>query len=187
MGNGNDSILEAYLFETNSLLEQLDSLVLAAEEKDSFSEEDVNTIFRIMHTIKGSSAMMEYSSLMTIAHRAEDLFAIVRDKSMEIVPEALRPALFDLLFQIIDFFRGEIERIENGQPLTQTIDSLLQKVNSFIQQIQNGAAAAPAEVPRRRRRPRRIPVRQPSPASPMLSRSSLTRVPAWRTCGHSCL
>ena len=26
MGNGNDSILEAYLFETNSLLEQLDSL-----------------------------------------------------------------------------------------------------------------------------------------------------------------
>ena len=101
MGNGNDSILEAYLFETNSLLEQLDSLVLAAEEKDSFSEEDVNTIFRIMHTIKGSSAMMEYSSLMTIAHRAEDLFAIVRDKSMEIVPEALRPALFDLLFQII--------------------------------------------------------------------------------------
>lgn len=52
MGNGNDSILEAYLFETNSLLEQLDSLVLAAEEKDSFSEEDVNTIFRIMHTIK---------------------------------------------------------------------------------------------------------------------------------------
>ena len=61
MGNGNDSILEAYLFETNSLLEQLDSLVLAAEEKDSFSEEDVNTIFRIMHTIKGSSAMMEYS------------------------------------------------------------------------------------------------------------------------------
>ena len=34
MGNGNDSILEAYLFETNSLLEQLDSLVLAAEEKE---------------------------------------------------------------------------------------------------------------------------------------------------------
>ena len=25
MGNGNDSILEAYLFETNSLLEQLDT------------------------------------------------------------------------------------------------------------------------------------------------------------------
>ena len=119
MSNSNDSILEAYLFETNSLLEQLDSIVLASEEKDSFSEEDVNTIFRIMHTIKGSSAMMEFNSLMTIAHRAEDLFAIIRDKSMDVVPEGKRPELFDLLFQTIDFFRQEIEHIENDEALTE--------------------------------------------------------------------
>ena len=75
MSTGNDSILDAYLYETNTLLEQLDSIVLASEEKDTFSEEDINTIFRIMHTIKGSSAMMEYRSIMTIAHRAEDLFS----------------------------------------------------------------------------------------------------------------
>ena len=80
MGTGNDSILEAFLFETNGLLEQLDSIVLAAEQEDTFSDEDINTIFRIMHTIKGSSAMMEYDSLMTIAHRAEDLFAIIRTR-----------------------------------------------------------------------------------------------------------
>lgn len=78
MSTGNDSILDAYLYETNTLLEQLDSIVLASEEKDTFSEEDINTIFRIMHTIKGSSAMMEYRSIMTIAHRAEDLFSIIR-------------------------------------------------------------------------------------------------------------
>ena len=99
MSTGNDSILDAYLYETNTLLEQLDSIVLASEEKDTFSEEDINTIFRIMHTIKGSSAMMEYRSIMTIAHRAEDLFSIIRDKSMDIVPEANRPELFELLFQ----------------------------------------------------------------------------------------
>ena len=111
MGTGNDSILDAYLFETNSLLEQLDSLVLAAEQQDSFSEEDVNTIFRIMHTVKGSSAMMEFQSLTTIAHRAEDLFSIIRDRSLDVVPETLRPELFDLLFQTIAFFRGEVEHI----------------------------------------------------------------------------
>ena len=113
MGTGNDSILDAYLYETNTLLEQLDHIVLASEEKDTFSEEDINSIFRIMHTVKGSSAMMEYNSLMTIAHRAEDLFAIIRDKTMDVVPEALRPELFDLLFQTIDFFRQELEHIEN--------------------------------------------------------------------------
>ena len=143
MSTGNDSILDAYLYETNTLLEQLDSIVLASEEKDTFSEEDINTIFRIMHTITGSSAMMEYRSIMTIAHRAEDLFSIIRDKSMDIVPEANRPELFELLFQTIDFFRQEIDHIENGQPLTENIDSLLQKVNTLIQQIQNTGAPQP--------------------------------------------
>ena len=146
MSTGNESILDAFLYETNSLLEQLDSIVLAAEQQDSFSEDDVNTIFRIMHTIKGSSAMMEYNSLMTIAHRAEDLFSIIRDKGMGVVPESLRPELFDLLFQTIDFFRGELEHIENEQPLTEDIDTLLQKVNRLIDQIHSGeqAPAAPA-------------------------------------------
>ena len=152
MSAGSDSILDAFLYETNTLLEQLDSIVLASEQQDSFSEEDINTIFRIMHTVKGSSAMMEYNSLMTIAHRAEDLFAIIRDKTMDIVPEALRPELFDLLFQTIDFFRQELEHIENEQPLTEDIDTLLQKVNRLIEQIRSGgqppeAAAAPADQP----------------------------------------
>ena len=146
MSTGNDSILDAFLYETNTLLEQLDSIVLADEAENNFSEEDVNTIFRIMHTIKGSSAMMEYNSLMTIAHRAEDMFSIIRDNSMTVVPEAMRPALFDLLFQVIDFFRNEIERIENGQPLSTDIDTLVGKVNSFITQIKNGGEPDPGAL-----------------------------------------
>ena len=144
MSAGSDSILDAFLYETNTLLEQLDSIVLAAEQQDSFSQEDINTIFRIMHTVKGSSAMMEYNSLMTIAHRAEDLFAIIRDKTMDVIPESLRPELFDLLFQTIDFFRGELEHIENEQPITENIDTLLQKVNRLIEQINSGGQAPEA-------------------------------------------
>lgn len=147
MSSGNDSILEAFLYETNTLLEQLDSIVLTAEQQDSFSEDDINTIFRIMHTIKGSSAMMEYNSLMTIAHRAEDLFSIIRDKTMDVVPESLRPELFDLLFQAIDFFRGELEHIENEQPLTENIDTLLGKINRLIDQIHSGGQPADAGDP----------------------------------------
>lgn len=138
MSTGSDSILDTFLYETNTLLEQLDSIVLAAEQQDSFSEDDINTIFRIMHTIKGSSAMMEYNSLTTVAHRAEDLFSIIREKGMDVVPEQLRPDLFDLLFQTIDFFRQEMEHVENDQPLTENIDALVQKVNTLIDQINSG-------------------------------------------------
>ncbi len=135
MSTSTDSILGAFLYETNSLLEQLDSIVLEAEQQNDFSQDDVNAIFRIMHTIKGASAMMEFNSLMKIAHRVEDMYAIIREKSMDIVPQETRPALFDLLFQSIDFFRQEVSHIENEEPLSEDIGDLLQKVNSIIDQI----------------------------------------------------
>ena len=145
MGSGNDSILDMYLYETNTLLEQLDGILLAAEQADTFSQDSVNEIFRIMHTVKGSSAMMEFTSLMTVAHRIEDLFFIIREKTMEAVPEALRPELFDMLFQAVDFFRGEIEKVENGEALSESIDSILDKINSLVNKIQNGNAAPAVE------------------------------------------
>ena len=141
MGSGNDSILDMYLYETNTLLEQLDGILLAAEEADTFSEDSVNEIFRIMHTIKGSSAMMEFNSLMTVAHRIEDLFFLVREKSMDVVPEQTRPELFDMLFQAVDFFRGEIEKVENEEPLSQSIDHIVNKINSLIDKIQGNSSA----------------------------------------------
>ena len=54
-----NDILDMYIYETNSLLEQLETIVLDAEKENTFSQDNVNEIFRIMHTIKGSSAMME--------------------------------------------------------------------------------------------------------------------------------
>lgn len=148
MGSGND-ILDTYIYETNTLLEQLESIVLAAEKADTFSQDDVNEIFRIMHTIKGSSAMMEYDTLTTISHRIEDLFFIIRENTMSVVSEENRPALFDLMFQSIDYFRSEIDKIEAGQPLDKNIDSFLANINSLIAKIkgepeENEAAPAPA-------------------------------------------
>ena len=148
MGNGNE-ILDTYIYETNTLLEQLESIVLEAEKVDTFSQDDVNEIFRIMHTIKGSSAMMEYDTLTTISHRIEDLFFIIRENTMSVVSEENRPALFDLMFQSIDYFRSEIGKIEAGQPLDKNIDSFLANINSLIAKIkgepeENEAAPAPA-------------------------------------------
>ena len=146
MGNGNE-ILDMYIYETNTLLEQLENIVLEAEKADTFSQENVNEIFRIMHTIKGSSAMMEFGTLTTIAHRIEDLFFIIRENTMSVVSEANRPALFDLVFQSIDYFRGEVEKVEANEPLDEDIDSFLSNVNSLISKIKGEDAeeAAPQQ------------------------------------------
>jgi len=134
MGSGND-ILDMYIYETNTLLEQLETIVLEAEKADTFSQENVNEIFRIMHTIKGSSAMMEFDTLTTVAHRIEDLFFIIRENTMSVVSEANRPALFDLVFQSIDYFRNEVEKVEANQPLDLDIDTFLSNINTLIAKI----------------------------------------------------
>ncbi|MGD9475817.1 MAG: Hpt domain-containing protein, partial [Eubacteriaceae bacterium] len=61
--SGNDSILEMYIFESETLLDQLDEILLQSEENEELTPEDINEIFRIMHTVKGSSAMMEFETL----------------------------------------------------------------------------------------------------------------------------
>lgn len=135
MDNGMDNMLDMYLFETNSLLEQLDELLIEAEKAGDFTVDDVNEIFRIMHTIKGSSAMMEFSSLMQIAHRIEDLFFFIRENGLESLDTSHKSTLFDLMFRSTDMLRAEVAKVENSEPLSDNVDSLTQEINTFLKKI----------------------------------------------------
>lgn len=136
MDNTTDSLLETFLFETNSLLEQLDERLINAEKAGSFTEDDVNEIFRSMHTIKGSSAMLEFQSLMEVAHHIEDLFFYIRENGMDTLDEEQKSDLFDLMFQSMDRLSADIIRVENNQPLDADITDFTDKINSFLKRIQ---------------------------------------------------
>ena len=142
MDNGTDSMLDMYLFETNSLMEQLDELLIEAEKVEEFSTDDVNEIFRIMHTIKGSSAMMEFTSLNQIAHHIEDLFFYIRENGMDSIAPELKKSLFNLMFKSTDMLRTEIEKVENNEPLTENIDNIIGEINSFLNKISNTSSVA---------------------------------------------
>ena len=135
MDNGMESMLDTYLYETNSLLDQLDEMLVADEKNGDFSSDDVNEIFRIMHTIKGSSAMMEFGSLATITHHIEDLFFYIRDKGIDSLNPEHKKELFNLMFRSEDYLRGEIAKVEEGSPLTENIDSFAKEINDFLKKI----------------------------------------------------
>ncbi|MFT4107907.1 MAG: chemotaxis protein CheA [Lacrimispora sp.] len=135
MDNGMDNMLDMYLFETNSLLEQLDELLIEAEKAGDFTVDDVNEIFRIMHTVKGSSAMMEFSSLMQIAHHIEDLFFFIRENGLDSLDSSHKSILFDLMFRSTDMLRAEVSKVENNKPLSDNVDNLTQEINSFLKKI----------------------------------------------------
>ncbi|MCI9380404.1 MAG: chemotaxis protein CheA [Dorea sp.] len=137
-----DNMLEMYLYETNTLMEQLDELLIEAEKNEAFTTNDVNEIFRIMHTIKGSSAMMEFSTLMEIAHHIEDLFFYIRENGMDSLDESHKNDLFNLMFQSTDALRVEVEKIENNEPLSSNIDQIIANINSFLEKISSSGNSA---------------------------------------------
>lgn len=73
-------MLELFIFETYQLIDQLEQALLDFEKGNKL-EDSINEIFRIMHTIKGSAAMMLYDNISTLAHSMEDLFFICERKN----------------------------------------------------------------------------------------------------------
>ena len=139
-----EGMLDTYLLETESLLDKLDEMLIADEKVGDFSTDDVNEIFRIMHTIKGSSAMMEFTPLSNIAHHIEDMFFFIRDKGIDSLNGDQKSELFDLMFRSEDFLRGGIEKVKAGEPLDENVDAFAAQINGFLTKISGKGGDAPA-------------------------------------------
>lgn len=102
-------MLEVYLLEARQLTDQLNDYLMEAEKNNRFAEEDIHGIFRVMHTIKGSSAMMGLSQLAALAHKLEDIFAYYREEIGSL--DNPKQELFDLVFAVSDHISEEMERM----------------------------------------------------------------------------
>ena len=74
-----EGMLDMFIFETEQGLENLENICLESKDVGEFDEDNVNEIFRIMHTIKGSSAVMMFQNIATLAHKLEDVFYFIRE------------------------------------------------------------------------------------------------------------
>ena len=126
--SGMEAMLDMYFFETNSLLEQLDEILLRTEQANAFESDDIQEIFRIMHTIKGSSAMMGFDNLSVLAHKAEDMFFVIRENPDVITDVSF---VYDLVFQVSDSYKAQIEALQNnvnGEYERMDFDGLIDKL-----------------------------------------------------------
>ncbi len=142
MDNINETLLATFLFETNSLLSSLDDLLLRAEQEGDFSVDDVNEIFRSMHTIKGASAMMEFQPLMELSHHIEDLFFEIRENGTGIFNESQKSVLFNLLFKCTDRLRQDVEKVEASESLINDIEPLIEEIDNLLNEVKGGGSVS---------------------------------------------
>ena len=124
----NEPMLELFIFESTQLIEQMELLIIANEKSSSYAAEAINEIFRIMHTIKGSSAMMLYNNISTLAHSMEDLFFVLREDKPQNVDYS---KLSDLLLEGLDFIKVEIAKIRNGDEADGDASALIKNLSVF--------------------------------------------------------
>ncbi len=145
-GIGREPMLDLYLFEASQLMEQLEGILLGSEKNGTMTTDQVDEIFRIMHTVKGSSAMMMFNGIAALAHKVEDLFYFIREKK----PRKYNHAeVTDAVLGALDFIRGELEKLEAGN----TVDGDASRLSGMIEDVlgrlrlKQGAGDAPAVPP----------------------------------------
>ncbi len=104
-----DEILQDFLVEAREILEKLDSQLIALEAAPH-ERELLNAVFRAFHTLKGGAGFLNLEALVTVAHRAEDVFDRLRNGRA-----TLDAAMMDVFLQVLDTLRAMFGALNVGE------------------------------------------------------------------------
>jgi two-component system chemotaxis sensor kinase CheA len=101
-----DEIVQEFLVESHENLDQLDRDLVDLEQ-DPTSHPLLSSIFRTIHTIKGTSGFLAFSQLESITHVGENLLSRLRDGALVLTPD-----MTSALLAMVDAVRAVLRQIE---------------------------------------------------------------------------
>ena len=120
-----DEILEFFQPEAEEHLQVVSDCLISLEGNNN--PEEINKLFRAIHTVKGSAAQVGLKRLGAIAHRVEDLIGRLRDGELE--PS---PAVVDLCLESVDVLKKTLHRQWSDETSMRAgVDSLLGRIAEF--------------------------------------------------------
>lgn len=143
-----DGMLDMYLYENGQLLEKLEGILLEKQDAECFDDADINDIFRIMHTIKGSSGVMMYENITKVAHKLEDVFYYLREAHPDNVPHV---ELVEKVLNVSDFIGGEMEKISEGGSPDGDDKQILKDLDDFLKRIKGEIKEQGIKVPKKKK------------------------------------
>lgn len=134
-----DDMLDVYLFESKELLEKLQGIVLEQKDEECFSEEAINEIFRVMHTLKASASIMMYDEVTVVAHKLEDIFFVLRESHPENVSHL---KLVEHVLEVADFIMNELEKVANNGSTDGDTSEIMESLDAFLKDIKGNCIIA---------------------------------------------
>jgi two-component system chemotaxis sensor kinase CheA len=147
-----DDLIKEFLIESHENLDRLER-DLVELEKDPHDKETLSSIFRTIHTLKGSAGFLGYGQLEAVSHVGENLLSRMRDGLL-----VINPAIAGALLATVDVVRRMLGEIEStGAPEERDYSELIQ----LLDRLKDGPAEvgeSPAAEPRQ-------PSAKPEPAA----------------------
>ncbi|MDE2481875.1 MAG: Hpt domain-containing protein, partial [bacterium] len=115
--------------EAEELLQQIDADLLRLEEFVSSGESDpeiVNSLFRALHTVKGSAGMLGFTDIQNLAHKLENLCDLLRKERMPLSESAV-----DILFTGRDLLTEFVESAIGQHEPPGGVDEYIRKLDQF--------------------------------------------------------
>ena len=135
-----DEYRELFLSEANEYLQILNNCLLKME-KDPENLENLQEMFRIVHSLKGMAGTMGYELLTQVSHRLEFYLEKLKSGEFSVTAETI-----DLLFDSVDVFQGLIIFPEAPEEKEKTAATrLLEKLERHLQK--NGEPGMETPVP----------------------------------------
>lgn len=142
--NDSDDIVKEFLVESYENLDRLDR-DLVTLEKDPNDREILASIFRTIHTIKGTSGFLAFDKLGAVAHVGESLLGLLRDGQ-----KALDRDITSALLAMVDAVRQILASIEatgvEGDRDDDGLISRLTRLQGVSEAPTKNKSAAPAEA-----------------------------------------
>ena len=122
-----NKLKHAFIEEAEELLEKLNDALLSLEAECG-NINLVNEVFRLTHSLKSESALMEYSNLSKVAHGLEDVFEKIRSNDL-----VLSRQIMDMIFAGFDVMHEMLNSITlGGDDSGFNIDSVLRELQPLL-------------------------------------------------------
>lgn len=164
-----DDIVREFLVESNENLDLLDR-ELVILEKDPGNLETMKSIFRTIHTIKGTCGFLGFGQLEKVAHAGENLLSLLRDGAIRLNPDRTTA-----LLSLVDAVRQMLVNIESEGDEGKRDDARLIDTLNHLQKddpLKARAPEAPAPEPEKSAKSSEAPPKNneesaPAPPQPL--------------------
>jgi len=131
-------IVESFVVEATEIYDGLEGDLLQLE-KTPDDEELVDSVFRDVHTVKGTAGFLDLEQLSTLAHRFEEVLDAMRDQAVD-----FEPAMTDVMLCAFDHMKVLTQQVIDRELEPLDLDPLLEALEAINEgTFEAGAVSLP--------------------------------------------